>query len=153
MNSEEIKQLVSRSHVLSDTFKGVFPRSSFLAAFPESIPRGSYIVNSSDGLPGIHWLALYVHGDDVRVLFFFDSLGMSPSYYGMEFPHYTVLHNTQKFQSPGTPTCALFALYFIYFKCLGFTLRQILDTFDCEDKFANENTVRDFCVALLTGKL
>ena len=119
---------------------GVFSRDGL----PRQLLQGGYIMNTDniDG-PGVHWIALWMDSDRLE---FMDSFGHSPEYYGWSF-NVPTLRNAVQFQSDQSITCGAYCLYFLYYRCRGFSMKSILENFS-SDRTANDYTVTRFLHAL-----
>ncbi len=102
-----------------------------------------YIINTANSHEkGKHWVAVYM-GDIPE---FFDSLGKRPGYYNFE--HLMIRHgpaylfNSHQIQADGTSTCGQFCIYYIYKRCLGYSLSEIANDFS-EDLSFNEAFIQD----------
>jgi hypothetical protein len=107
---------------------------------------GSYIVNTDPSyLSGQHWLAIYVaRNGSVEV---FDSLGYPPNHYPFLKTYLkgkTFTHNSKRWQKSGTITCGQFCLFYLYHKCRGLTLKDIVDFYRNDDLNENERLVVQF---------
>ena len=155
MDEEQIWSLVRRSAVLEASFKGVFKRDG-LKFLGENIPGGCYVLNSSNALPGDHWVALYKERFAAPPAFalFFDSLGRAPSFYDIIFPRHAVLYNEEQFQASGSASCGLFCIYFLYQKTVaGRSFSAIVSDFHADDLVKNEQLIAVFSQSLLDGQL
>lgn len=151
MDAEQILSLVRESDLLQKTFRGVFRRDGLLF-LGENIPSGSYILNSTDTLPGEHWLAMSKTSAELPLCVFFDSMGRPPSFYGITIAGHSIVYNERQVQPAGTATCALYCLYFLHQKCMGANMAEILGSFH-NDRTQNEDFVEDFARLLASGSL
>lgn len=116
-----------------------------LDQLPSVISKPSvYIVNTDPAhLPGTHWLAVYF---DSPVSEHFDSSGQKPPpslELELIFHSSMYMYNTSRVQSFTSNTCGEFSLFFCYFRCRGFTFKEIMNMFtgNLEE---NENLVQLF---------
>ena len=116
---------------------------------PMQISRRSriYIVNTDESnRPGDHWVACYFPRQGPTE--FFDSNGYGPDHYHRRFKRVLLKngryyrYNPVKVQSAGTMTCGHFCLYYAYYRCHGYTMKQIIDMLG--DPQDNESFVIDF---------
>jgi len=152
MDGAEILQLMGKSDVLLEKFRGVFSKDAIV--FLRPLAPGGFIFNSlpmSQPGPG-HWLALYKPEDEELPCTFFDSIGRPPSFYGMMFPEERIVYNDRRLQAPGTDTCALYCILFLYLEFIGTDLFDILKVFS-KDTLRNEEVVVEFARDLLSGTL
>jgi hypothetical protein len=123
MNSEQLRRAIANDSLLSTFVWGVIARND-LELFP--LFPGAYILNSDDrGLPGTHWLALFVTSQGK--VEFFDPLAKTPSHYKLMLD---CLYNTEVIQPSGSELCGLYVLFFLYWRCRGFSMNQITDSFN-----------------------
>ena len=73
--------------------------------------------------PGNHWLALYA--PSARSIELFDSFGLSPSMYSLEF--LDSLHSSYSLQSPSTSVCGHYCIVYIYLRSHNYSLYDIVD--------------------------
>lgn len=106
-----------------------------------------YIVNSQpSSKPGRHWFVLYF--PRVGPAEFFDSLGRKPGYYSWRLERYLNNHggcyifNTRRVQQVGTTTCGQYCMYYIYQRCQGRCLSDIIHDFHVKDLNHNEDVVK-----------
>ena len=100
-----------------------------------------YIVNSQPRTKrGQHWLALYI--PENGPIEFFDSLERHPSYYQLDVMNF--ITNEHRYQQVGTRSCGHYFYYYLYQRCTGRSMRDILKDFDVEDLDKNETLVTDF---------
>ena len=140
MRTEELERYMLNDPYISQFYGGV----AALDQLPLYIQKPSvYIVNSDPiSLPGKHWYAVYF--DDVNE--HFDSAGFYPrrmleNYliaYGPRF-----LYSNRRVQSFHSDTCGLFCLFYCYFRCRGYGLRQIMQMFS-DNLYLNEEIVNYF---------
>lgn len=100
-----------------------------------------YIVNTQQkNQRGKHWIALYFpeHGP----VEYFDSLGRKPIYYDLNLENY--IANKHRYQQAGTRTCGQYCYYYLYQRCVGRSIKDILNDFDVNDLDKNEDLVLDF---------
>jgi hypothetical protein len=107
---------------------------------------GAYIINTDPShLSGQHWLAMYIgRNGSVEV---FDSLGYHPNHYPflrMYLKGKTFTHNSKRWQKSGTITCGQFCLFYLYHKCRGWTLKDIVDFYRNDDLNENKHLVVQF---------
>ena len=104
------------------------------------LPRGNvdkpqlFIINSDESwLPGRHWVCVYI-GEECE---FFDSIGKGPSYYRNYLEDFliansencTYSYNTKRLQAHGTDTCGKYCIFFCVLKSMGYSFKDILDSF------------------------
>jgi hypothetical protein len=109
----------------------------------------AYIVNSdTHHLPGRHWLVFYFPESGPAE--FFDSTGHRPEFYHERFrtvlrangPGYSL--SNRILQSNGTRTCGLFALFYLWSRCRGYSMTCIVQGLFSTDVWVNERVVGHF---------
>lgn len=151
MDERQISTLVSHSDVLQDAFRGIFKRDGlvFLGA---DIPTGCYIINTSNILPGQHWIAVHKMKEEIPFCVFFDPLGYGAQHYHIEIAGHSVLYNEMRVQSSESTTCALYCLFFLHGRSIGLNMLDIMQCFH-SDVNRNEEIVLDFARSLLADQL
>ena len=126
-----------------DCFIGTFPRDGI--PVPDKLPKG-YIINThTSDLPGEHWVAIYI--DSRGRGQYFDSYGLFPLY--NEFTEFlndyctSWNYNSRTFQSSNSSTCGLYCIFFILFRCLGFSYCQFASFFN-QSENANDFILTPF---------
>lgn len=149
MDSGRISQLAQQNSVLRHVWRGAYARDTF----PQGpLVAGAYVINTdvSSGA-GEHWVSVSKsgEGDESRVDFF-DSLGRPPSFYGMRFnERNAILFNDVRVQAPSTKTCALYCLFFLFWKSSGATMEEIISSFSA-DTAKNEEAMKTFAAILFS---
>lgn len=131
MNTQQLENILSQNIFTKDKFLGVFP-SDHLPSPLQSFPC-CFIANVDESSePGSHWVAFYVTSR--QRIEFFDSYGRSPETfpniiwnYVKRFP--IVEFNPQPLQSINTAVCGHYAIFYIYSRCRGLSMKQILSPF------------------------
>ena len=127
-------------------------RKSFCGVIPiDKLPlrkvhrNCSFIVNTDDSSqPGSHWFAIYLPKNSP--LEYFDSYGTKPTNKrildfikanGKRFKY-----NNKIIQGGNSTSCGLYALFFIYFRIKGFTIKEyqnvFTSNFENNDKIVNK---------------
>ena len=106
----------------------------------------AFIVNTDESnLPGEHWFAIFVPKNGP--IEYFDSYGIPP-YHKEIYDFFKVnkrrfIYNNIQIQHNNSINCGKFALYYIYFRAKGYTMKQYLKFFNIKyllynDKFLNK---------------
>lgn len=131
MDSYQLDSILSRNRFTQRYFLGVFA-SDRLPTRIRYYPA-CFIANvdpSSKG--GSHWLAFFISSpEEVE---FFDSYGNTPFTFNKFITNFAerflfVNYNPMIIQSRITAVCGQHCLYYLYSKCRGYSLRQILPTY------------------------
>lgn len=140
MNTDELETYMLNDPYISQMYGGVVA----LNEVPNVIKKPSvFIVNSDPNyLPGTHWYALYFD----RISEHFDSAGFEPNpvlenHLIVHGPQYK--YNSTRVQNFNTDTCGLFCLFFVYFRCRGYTFNKIMNMFS-NNLELNEHIVKYF---------
>ncbi len=84
------------------------------------------IVNTSPSYhPGSHWCAYYL--ESPYHIEFFDSFGFAPSKYRFKLCAHR--SNYKKLQSQFSSVCGAYCLFFLYYRCRGLSMSEILSMF------------------------
>ena len=109
-------------------------------------PR-TYIVNTDERYqPGSHWVVFYFPRRGPTE--FFDSNGYPPEHYHKRFKKVLLkngryyIYNKHKVQAPGTMTCGQFCLFYSYYRCRGYTIKDIVNLL--KDPIMNDRIVTRF---------
>ena len=87
--------------------------------------------------PGQHWLAIYAPTEGAYELF--DSFGLSPSFYALDFLEPT--HSLDSFQSYSSSACGHYCIYFIYLRSRYHSFNHISEYLHrvlCPDRYIIE---------------
>lgn len=131
MDSEQLYKALSENIHTRDIFVGVFASDQL----PMEIYKypACFIANvDSSSKSGSHWLAFYISSPNH--LEFFDSYGQSPSSFRGRIWNYVkkyshVNFNPMTLQSNVSAVCGHYCLYYLYSKCRGRSLNEILLSF------------------------
>ena len=154
MNSVEInrifKKILPRDRV---KFLGVLPHDharSLLTSTTYSNPFPLCFVSNThpSTKPGEHWVAFYLTAPDS--LEFFDSYGLPPSVY--EYDVTPASSNPHTLQQLDSKVCGQYCVYYLYHRCRGKVLTQILAPFSLQDKAWNDHSVASY-VSNLTSSV
>ena len=102
-----------------------------------------YVVNTDPrSESGEHWFCIFLKDIPEH----FDSSGFKPkpnveNYLFFHGPDY--MYNNVRVQSYTSETCGLFALFFCYFRCRGFSFLEIMNMFS-PNLYVNEAVVKYF---------
>lgn len=121
-------------------YGNIYTQKKFIGVFAsDQLPNKRYnypacfIVNvDSSTKSGSHWLAFYLTSP--QHLEFFDSYGQAPSYYRGRIWNYVrrfrrVNFNSMTLQTNTTAVCGHYCIYYLYWKCRGRSLNQMLLSF------------------------
>lgn len=120
-------------------FLGVVPCDYLPKAPLRKLPSAVIINTDISGLPGQHWLAIYINEDGVGC--FFDSFGNKPDH--NRFPVFIktfltlnskeIQHSNVQVQDFSSDTCGQHCVFFLYHMAKGFDYDYVLKlyTHDC----------------------
>jgi len=130
-------------------FLGVLP-CDYLPKVPlRKLPAMVLINTHHSGLPGEHWLAIYINEDGVGC--FFDSFGNKPDYHGfppiiknfLKLNSSQVQHSAVQVQDFSSDTCGQHCVFFLYHMAKGFDYDYVLKLY-CNDLIKNDKKVSAF---------
>lgn len=151
MNTLQLNRLMKSDPAVCRVFRGVYALDEEINP-PFTYPS-CYIFNTDKGSgPGEHWLALYV--EDEERADYFDSFGTHPFGKLYDFAKGCskhVYYNTKWLQGPMTSACGPYSVYFLHFRCRGFSFDTILSHFDNYDWRKNDALVYAVVEALSEG--
>ena len=116
-------------------FNGVYSRDNL-----PKIKDGAYVINLDEYSDiGTHWVALYVHNDDVT---YFDSFGVEhiPKEIKTFINNKNIKTNIFRMQAYDSIMCRYFCIGFIDFMLAGKTLTEFTNLFPLNDLKKNDDT-------------
>lgn len=146
MNTKEINSILER--LLSPVkvkFLGVFPRDLMPKPRDLKVFPTCFVINSDPARePGSHWIAIYYENPESCE--FYDSYGYDYKMYGITSnslpPH--VISNTKQVQCFSSTVCGQHCIYYLYKRCLGLSMFQILRRFSLTNHRGNDLFVAHF---------
>lgn len=145
MDSNQLSRAMLQNKSTKDFFLGVFA-SDHLPIEIKSYPA-CFIVNTDPSSEaGSHWLCFYFPCK--HVVEFFDSYGNPPAFFGDPIANFTsrfsfVYHNPLRLQSNSTAVCGQYCVYYLYSRCRGKTMNDVLSSF-VSNHICNDNLVYNF---------
>lgn len=115
----------------------------------------TFIICHTDVSPSGHWVVYFVRNTNNKLLIeYFDSLGNSPTYYGLNFPlqNCSILFKSRVLQHASSESCGIFVLYFIHYRSKQCSYMSIVNSFS-SSSIENEKKVRSFYTLLLKRML
>ena len=139
MDSNEIEEFLRGDRMCRGRFQGVFS----VDTLPEN-PRLLICNTDPSTEPGLHWIAIFVDQNGRGE--FFDSFGRKPPDVFADYMNAKCIHwiyNTRQLQSFASPVCGQYCLFYCSFRCRGFDLNRIVNSFTRDVEF-NDSIVRVF---------
>lgn len=142
MNTLEIARDLSQNLKTRQHFKGVFPAD----CLPKSkLKKPAFVVANTDNAnqEGTHWVAFYF--PKVGKGEYFDSFGNGPI--NTDFIKFlqkncsSYIKNDQRLQGDFSTYCGQFCCMYLYYRCVGKTLKQFLQLFTSTKFNFNDNKV------------
>jgi hypothetical protein len=131
-------------------FRGVFSVNEFVTK-PKTLPA-AYVYNTfprSNTSVG-HWICIYISkAFDIE---FFCSYGSRPPKRLLTMVRQwsrTISWNKIRFQSYASNVCGLYVIYFVHFKCYGWTMQQIQQHFN-KKFFENDKYITRAIKSMIT---
>ena len=126
MDDFTINKILLSNKVTKDSFIGF----SHLIPCPSYAQTGYYVVNlDKSQQPSSHWIAIKTSKSKCRKEYF-DSYGLGPpTVHFKKFMKYNYTYNSKRLQHSLSTTCAQWCRYYIWRKCQGWSLRNILKPF------------------------
>lgn len=152
MNTKQIYNILARDGVTNNHFRGVYPIDLLK---PKSELKTRYdnffICNTQkQSEKGEHWIVIYI--DKLQNIGeYFDSYGMEPLKTFKEFlnDNTVVWYRSQKIlQAPFSSVCGQYCIFYVYHRCLGMSLNDIIYLLDVNN---SDNIVNEFVKYRYTG--
>ena len=134
MDGEEIQDYMLKDPYIKKYFKGVYARDELHhldVDTPNFTKPYIMVVNTQPSyLGGKHWICMWIDEYSEH----FDSLGKPPL---PTMKHFltkmgTYQFNQDQLQHPATNSCGHFCLYYSYYKCRGYSMKDILNKFNTD---------------------
>ena len=131
MNTQQIEKALRRNALTRKGFLGVFSSDKL----PHTVHRypATFVANvDSSEEPGSHWVAFYIpHRYRIE---FFDSFGHAATDFPGPLSDYVNMFSKRDFnpvplQSHTTVVCGHYCIYYLYSRCRGRTLKDIVSSF------------------------
>ena len=128
MNTYQIERLLNKDPFAKNIFKKACGKDELLHVnYPST-----YVINSHpSSKPGEHWIAVYF--DKHRKGEYFNSYGLPPSVNGFTalMVRYSKewVYNDETLQSLFSTTCGHYCVYFVLYRCRGYSMRDIVSGF------------------------
>ena len=137
MDDFTINKILSNK-VTKDSFIGVFSSDTL----PSYAQTGYYVVNlDTSQQPSSHWIAIKISKSKCKNEYF-DSYGLGPPTVRFKrFMKYNYIYNSKRLQHSLSTTCAQWCIYYIWRKCQGWSLRNILKPFYSKDFLINDHVL------------
>ena len=142
MDGGEIEDYMTKDPLIKPYFKGVYATDEIERL--DFNPPYIIIVNTQPSyLDGKHWICMFIDQQEKE---YFDSLGNPPLPTMKRF--LTKMggcyqFNKERLQHPSTNSCGHFCLYYSYYKCRGYSMKDILNKFN-SDLMVNSYKVNYF---------
>ena len=135
MDSGTLYRLLKKDPLTRKYFRGVFSRDNL----PANRAEGLYIVNEQPShLPGSHWVACHITAKRERNVYF-DSYGRKPVLKEIKrFVGSRCIHNDKRVQHMYSTSCGQWCMYFIWRRCQGWTLANIVGPFNVKKPLIND---------------
>jgi len=141
MNDKDISKVMRSFPAAKNKFCGVFAAENI----PDKRRRLPYcfIANTDPSwMPGQHWVAVYVSPS--RTVEYFDSFGRRPMTPKMkEFCGRNYIFNANTLQSPLSPFCGQYCIYFLHERCRGKSFKNIMNFYN-RNLYSNDMFVNNF---------
>ena len=145
MDAQQLTKLLGSHPRSRQFFRGVYARNE-LPSFPHMMKRSLYIVNTDPShLPGKHWVTIYFENGRA---FYFDSFGLPPLHKDIIFFLRKAVngyrYSNRTIQHINSVTCGLYALHFAVHISCGYSVQYILNSFDSNGSYNNDNKVKQW---------
>lgn len=143
MDTKELRDLLNSDPAIRKHLRGVFAADE-KPQMPLCYPCAYVFNTDKKNKPGSHWIVLYA--ENKKSVEYFDSYGTHPFKALYEFAKTLgerVVYNTKWLQGPATWVCGAYCVYFLHFRCRGYTFGDIVGHFDEYDWKKNDTLVGD----------
>ena len=145
IHSLQIEKILLNDPFSAKYFKGVLAQDE-LPPSKNKIKSSAYIINSDKrSEPGEHWYGVFY--DSKSNCDFFDSLNMSPKFYGIEKflikTSKSTISNNIQLQSHFSEFCGYYAVLFILARSRNISYNKFLSYFNT-DPLENDNIIEKF---------
>lgn len=136
MNNRQIERLLSTNIITRNAFVSVHAAD----CLPERERRRkpcAYVVNTDEiSGPGKHWVCIYFPKS--KPVEYFDSFGLYPKKYFIEFMKNDFLFHSNFLQQVNSTVCGQYCIAYIYLRCKGLCMAEILNLFNVYDPLGND---------------
>lgn len=150
MNTFELDRILNKFLPRTQVkYLGVFPRDYSRTLLSSNLDKHSFplcfVSNTHpSSKPGQHWVAFYL--SSTHCIEFFDSYGLTPSTY--DFYITPSASNPYTLQQLDSNVCAHYCIFYLYHRCRGKSMSQIVSSFSHEDLAWNDSSVSRFVKTL-----
>lgn len=149
MDAAELRALLANNPITREYFGGVVSQDQLQQLKVDEDKTCFYVVNTDyTGQPGEHWTVIFLQKDSIPE--FFDSLANPPKTYGKNFTNFLIQHgpnfliSRKRIQAKESSACGQFCVYFIFHRCLKYTMEHILNMFSWTKYIRNDIQARKF---------
>ena len=138
MNSKDIFKLLKTHPLTTKQFLGVYASDKLPAKY---LLRDSFLVVNLDPShkQGSHWIAMYINPLNKNTNEYFDSYGWPVPYkHFAEFLENTYFNSAKQLQNDYSTACGQWTIFYIWQRCLGKTLREIIKLFPVSNSINND---------------
>ena len=133
MNTEHIRDILSTDDLTRPSFRGVFPRDSFIQFFshPQQPDVSRYVVNFDESKdPGSHWVAVEFDKTNRRV-YYFDPYGLPPAFEkfidAFNQKSSSLTWNALRLQGNNSTVCGQYCVLFCLLRARGLSFHDVLE--------------------------
>ena len=135
----QITQILKSHLVTRSTFVSTYAADT-LPEKPRLLKPSSYIVNLSPlGSTGSHWVCFFFPPTGLAE--YFDTFALDVPYYFRDFIGPSFKQNNNILQNPFTTTCGQHVIFFIWLRCQGMSMEQILNLYSKDHLLLNDVAV------------
>ena len=151
MIGSQIYTILSSNFVTKKKFKGIYSSNNLPSLQGIDYPA-AFVVNTDEtSKPGEHWVAFFFKSENA-IPEYFDSFGLPPLKPGfisfLKQKRAKYRYSTKTLQNLFSSACGEYTIYYIFHKCLGWSLRKILSKFSLST-IKNDAIVKDFVHKLI----
>ena len=101
-------------------------------------------------LPGSHWVAIRLGASKKIITEYFDSYGQDPDETIQTYIGANYIAQTKQLQSPMSTICGQWCMYYILYRCRGYSLTEFVSQFNKNLKL-NDKIVNEYINSEFTG--
>ena len=139
MNNHQLATILQSNNLTKKYFQGVYALDTLPSQKDLKYPFAIICNTAVISHPGKHWVAIFCN-KSTDIPEYFDSYGLQPNQTFKIFLGKRFLYQTKHIQQIASSICGEYCLYFIYHKCLSYSLKNIIAPFT-KNQYKNDKYV------------
>ena len=149
MDTVALTHLCKNNKITAPKFGGVYASNELML---NSYIRDKFVILNTSKMKqlGSHWVIVYIPKTRASKCELFNSLSGNIADYSIDIENLILVNgkeylcNDIAVQSPQSILCGLFCLYFAHKKCSNYSFTSIINSFDNENLFRNDELVENY---------